>query len=57
MEMSIIPNKATLVAQLTLFKSLGDMRMGEESEVTCVRKLCADSGFGEAGEEKQLALL
>lgn len=32
--MSIIPNKATLVAQLSLFKSLGDMRMGEESEVS-----------------------
>lgn len=34
MEVSIILNKATLVAQLSLFKSLGDMRMGEESEVS-----------------------
>lgn len=41
MEVSIVPNKATLVAQLSLFKSLGDMRVGEESEVTCVRKLYA----------------
>lgn len=33
MEVSIILNKATLVAQLSLFKSLGDV-MGEESEVS-----------------------
>lgn len=34
MEVSIILNKATLVTQLSLFKSLGDVRMGEESGVS-----------------------
>lgn len=38
MKMSISQDKSTVVAQLALFKSLGDMSLGEESELNCRQK-------------------
>lgn len=55
--MSISQDKSTVVAQLALFKSLGDMSLGEESELNCHQKSTME-GLVLLGleKEKQLAM-